>query len=592
MLFNSLVFILIFLPIFLIAYRCAEIYSVKLALWILCAGSLYFYAWYAPPYVFLLIASIIGNFLAAKLILLAPSEGSLRAKISSTAVLFNLLVLGWFKYSVFFADLILQASGMSFDIGQVILPLAISFFTFQQISFLMDVQSGRVKKLDLLTYTSYVCFFPQLIAGPIVRYSELVPQFEKRIAQGRPHTRKVFSDLYIGLCIFALGLAKKVIFADTLAEFSDPVFKLTNAGFDPSMITAWLGAVSFSFQIYFDFSGYSDMAIGLAFMLGFRLPINFNSPYKSRNISDFWQRWHITMTRFFTGTIYINLAVWLTRKFRSYMRFKWAEFLFTAVLPISITFALIGFWHGAGWHYILFGLVHAFYLIVYRFWSDKKLLFPSVPMGPVIPVILTFIAVTVSFVLFRSASLEGAMVYYTNMFDPAKLILPTALSGVLAQFDFIIKPLGVSFGEVPNWEGSRTIIWLLLSGVICFFMPNLPEIFHRFKIVIEKVKLKKVRGRFAHNIASIKYLAVSGLFLIVGIAYFQANPVFVKILPTSYSMAAAMAIFGLVVLISPFKSRLEWRVSRSFGMIAGIVLAFDLIRLFIGSGNAFIYFAF
>jgi alginate O-acetyltransferase complex protein AlgI len=333
MLFNSYTFIFIFLPITLLVF-----FSIggkghhRIAIAWLVAASLFFYGWWNPAYLSLILGSILFNYAVGVALsnLQAQSSASHLTKkiILSFGILVNLFLLAYFKYANFFVDNLNSLSGSNFHLQTIILPLAISFFTFQQITYLVDAYKGETREYNFLHYCLFVTFFPQLIAGPIVHHREMLPQFVKNTIYKFNH-----QHLAIGLTIFFIGLFKKVVLADGVAVYATPVFEAAEQGVMLTFFEAWAGALAYTFQLYFDFSGYSDMAIGIARMFGIRLPLNFNSPYKSVNIIEFWRRWHITLSRFLRDYLYIPLGGNRKGKFRRYIN-------------LMITMLLGGLWHG------------------------------------------------------------------------------------------------------------------------------------------------------------------------------------------------------------------------------------------------------
>jgi len=306
MLFNSQVFLLAFLPAALAGFYVLAKLSPQLARIWLVSASLFFYAWWNPPYVFLLLGSALVNFALGRL--LQGETGSLQSPVLRKATLvggltFNLVLLGYFKYFVFLLGTAADILGRPIAVSGIVLPLAISFYTFQKIGYLVESYSGRIRDASFLNYLLFVSFFPQLIAGPIVRYDEVVPQF--RDARTFRFYGPGFAE---GLTIFLLGLAKKVVLADEFSRYADAGFAGAAAGHNISLAVAWISAIAYSLQIYFDFSGYSDMAVGLGRMFNVYLPVNFNSPYQADCIIDFWRRWHMTLSRFLRDYVYIPLG--------------------------------------------------------------------------------------------------------------------------------------------------------------------------------------------------------------------------------------------------------------------------------------------
>ena len=341
MLFSSFIFILLFLPATLLGWHIASrVAGGRFVLGVLVVASLFFYGWWNPAYLALLLVSITGNYVLG---LMLHQDQQSRIHLAA-GITFNLGLLGYFKYAEFFS--IGGTEYGSWRLEDVALPLAISFFTFQQIAYLVDVYRGESAERDPLRYVLFVSFFPQLIAGPIVHHKEMLPQF---LGMGR--TGVTSRNLAIGGSIFLLGLGKKVLIADSLGGFADPMFNAVTAGVDPTLFEAWGVTLAYTFQIYFDFSGYSDMAIGLGAMFGLRLPINFNSPYKATSIIDFWRRWHMTLSRFLRDYLYIPLGGSRRNVPGRYVN-------------LMIVMLLGGLWHGAGWTFILWGGVHGIYLVI------------------------------------------------------------------------------------------------------------------------------------------------------------------------------------------------------------------------------------
>jgi len=348
MLFNSYIYILFFLPAVVAAYYVAgSRFNRQLSIAFLVAASLFFYGWWNPVYVLLIIASSIGNFGIGAL-LAGKLQQKTRFWILITGITINLMLLGYFKYANFFVDNINIVLGTEISIGDIFLPLAISFFTFQQISFLIDAYRGGIKDYSFMHYMLFVTFFPQLIAGPIVHHAEMMPQFD-RDETYTPNRR----NIEIGLSIFTIGLFKKIILADTFAQFASPLFATVDGGGTLSMLDYWLAATAFSLQLYFDFSGYSDMAIGSARLFGIKLPINFYSPYKALNTPQLWRRWHMTLTRFATAYIFMPMTLKRGRAALLNNSSETFKFWSSVAYPTAITFLAVGVWHGAGWNFAM-----------------------------------------------------------------------------------------------------------------------------------------------------------------------------------------------------------------------------------------------
>ena len=344
MLFNSFEFIFIFLPVSLVLFfyigRKDENVRRQLPIIWLIVASLIFYGRWKPLNLPLIVLSIGVNYYLGYWLSNELQKPWLKKTMFVIGIVFNLGLISYFKYSNFILSNINRVLGTNFDLPAVVIPLAISFFTFQQIAYLVDAYRGETKEYDLRKYMLFVCFFPQLIAGPIVHHKEILPQFEK--ASIYKFSQRTLS---IGLTVFIAGLFKKVIFADRIAEYSNLAFAAASQGINLTFSESWVGALGYSLQLYFDFSGYSDMAIGAAYMFGIRLPLNFNSPYKAISIVDFWRRWHITLSHFLRDYLYIPLGGSRQGELRRYSN-------------LFVTMLLGGLWHGAGWTFVFWGALH------------------------------------------------------------------------------------------------------------------------------------------------------------------------------------------------------------------------------------------
>lgn len=463
MLFNSIEFIFFFLPITLTVFFLigSRRYFALAMSWLVLA-SLFYYGWWDPKYLILFIFSILFNF----------SMGTFLNKEKKTKPLLifgitvNLGFLAYFKYTNFLIENVNLLIKDDFNTTHIILPLAISFFTFQQIAYLVDAYRNEVREYNFLHYTLFVTFFPQLIAGPIVHHKEMLPQF----AEKKTYKFNI-SNLNIGLTVFVLGLFKKVALADKIAEYSTPVFGAADAGLSISFFEGWGGALAYTLQLYFDFSGYADMAIGIGIMFGIILPLNFNSPYKSQNIIDFWRRWHMTLSRFLKDYLYIPLGG--NRKG-------------SKNLNLFMTMLLGGLWHGSAWNFVIWGALHGFYLILNNLWRkfrsdilnhdlEKK---SSVGIG--LSVLITFFVVTLSWVFFRAETLAGALKMLKGMVALNSIALPNKFSSLFPGFlsDMIVFEKGVNIGSFPSISGFVWIIGLLL---LIFFAPNSQEIAEKYQ---------------------------------------------------------------------------------------------------------------
>jgi len=344
MLFNSYEFIFLYFPIVLSGFFFIGKYSYRFAALWLAAASLFFYGWWNPKFVTLLLGSIIFNFAAGYLI--AHKKFAAKQKIIFViSIAINLILLGVFKYTNFFIATA-NTLGVHWSSLDIILPLGISFFTFTQIAYLVDVYKGIAREYNFIHYMLFVTWFPHLIAGPVLHHKQMMPQFASPSIY-KPNNESIA----VGLTLFSLGLFKKVVLADQFALFANPVFNGAGQGESPMIEKAWFGVLAYTLQLYFDFSGYSDMAIGLSRIFNVKLPLNFNSPYKAANIIDFWRRWHMTLSKFLRDYLYVPLGGNRKGPARRH-------------LNLMVTMLLGGLWHGAGWTFVLWGGLHGLYLVL------------------------------------------------------------------------------------------------------------------------------------------------------------------------------------------------------------------------------------
>ena len=449
MLFNSFEFLFIFCPIVYAGYFLLAHYSPsRIPLVWLTAASFGFYAYWNIYFVPILCISIAFNYIVGivinKLHAMPGRQGFLLALLWF-GIAGNLVALGYFKYADFFINVINKLARTQIPLLQVVLPLGISFFTFTQIAFLVDAYRGNAKEYSLIKYALFVSYFPHLIAGPILHHKEMVPQF------GTPESLRISArHISVGLTIFAIGLFKKVAFADGIALIANPVFEAAKIG-PIGFGDAWRGALAYTLQIYFDFSGYSDMAIGLSYMLGIRLPVNFYSPYKATNIIEFWRRWHMTLSRFLRDYLYFPLGG--NRKGPT-LRY----------VNLMITMLLGGLWHGAGWTFVVWGALHGFYLTVNHCWQAayKSSLLPRLGSAGInrgLAISLTFLCVVIAWVFFRAPDMV------------------TALN--------ILKAMGTLWPN-DNVPSLNTIDYIKLLIIICLSIialkaPNSLEIMRKFR---------------------------------------------------------------------------------------------------------------
>ncbi len=375
--------------------------------------SYFFYAWWRADFLLLLIGSTAVNYIIGTELTARKEQAKSTRPLLVIGLAFNLGLLGLFKYAGMLVGTANFLFGAQLPIPAFFLPLAISFFTFEQISYLVDAASGMARRYSPLDYALFVAYFPHLIAGPIIRHNDLIPQFHA----GRTDDARA-ADIATGATLFSIGLAKKTLIADTLAPYADIVFAAANHGAVGGS-DAWLGTLFFVFQVYFDFSAYSDMALGTSVMFGIRLPVNFNSPYKAASIVEFWRRWHVTLQKFILDYLYTPMAVSMTRKSLGWGLGSWSGFLYAGAVPLLFVFMLIGLWHGAGWNFAVFGLMHGLYISIneaWRLWRKKRKLPPFDGRAMhIASIALTFFAVVIADVVFRAGSLDAVMHVYAAM---------------------------------------------------------------------------------------------------------------------------------------------------------------------------------
>ena len=455
MLFNSYIFIFFFLPItFFVYFYLNKKHLIVAGRAFLVLASLFFYSWWNIHYLPLILVSMLVNYTAGRE--LAGHERKHRSysakKLLFAGVAFNLGLLGYYKYSDFFITNLNRVAGTEVSLLHLALPLAISFYTFQQIAYLVDSYRGETKEYDFLNYAVFVTFFPQLIAGPIVHHAEMMPQFAKLRNKGINHY-----NIALGLFIFSMGLFKKVIIADTFARWATQGFDLSQ---QLTMLEAWVTSLSYTFQIYFDFSGYTDMAIGAALLFNIKLPMNFFSPYKAVSIQDFWRRWHITLSRFLRDYLYIPLGGNRKGEFRTYGN------LFT-------TFLLGGIWHGAGWTFVIWGALHGIAIVIHRVWQKLGL-----RMNSLLAWFITFNFVNITWVFFRARHFHDAKKVLEGMFR-GELILP---EGMGKSFTFL-SDWGLQSGHWTKLFRYDDYLWLWIGGafVLSLLFANSMEYMKRFK---------------------------------------------------------------------------------------------------------------
>ena len=453
MLFNSYIFILLFFPLCMVGYYGLNaLKQYKLSFVFLLGMSLWFYGYFNPGYLLIIITSIILNFAVYKSFSRAKNDKT-RKIFMIAGLIANIGILVYFKYTDFFISTANTAFGTDFTLLNVVLPLGISFFTFQQLSFVIDAYRGDTENYSFIEYACYVTYFPQLIAGPIVTHDELIPQFKDE------SKKKLNWDNFArGLFIFVLGLTKKVMIADMFGNAVNVGFADINSLNSSSAVLVML---AYTIQIYFDFSGYCDMAIGLGKMMNFDLPLNFNSPYKALTITEFWDRWHMTLTRFFTRYIYIPMGGSRKGKARTYFN-------------VFIVFLISGFWHGAGFTFILWGILHGIFNIITRMFRN---IFDKIPA--LINWIITFVFVNVTWVFFRADSIGSALSLLSRItalnFGAINPAIVSAFT--MKELDFVLNiiPGGAAFAP------HMMILFFIIAVIVVTKAPNAYECMNRFK---------------------------------------------------------------------------------------------------------------
>lgn len=472
MIFHSPAFLFFFLPLVLSTYLVLERRFAPVAtVGFLALASLFFYSWWNPYYLPLLLGSIAFNFSVGQYV--APeARGRYRREILAFAIAADVALLAVFKYADFAVLNVNWIAKTDFPVLRIVLPLAISFFTFQQIAYLVDSYQGKAPERSFTAYCLFITFFPHLIAGPIVHHREMMPQFSGLLVGRMRAHDKVWDDLAIGFTLFAIGLIKKVTFADQFGIWADNAFRASDAGTQLSFIEAWLGATCFALQIYLDFSGYTDMALGLARLFGVKLPLNFNSPYKACSIIDFWRRWHMTLSRFLRDYLYYPLGGNRQGTFRRYLNL-------IAVMLIG------GLWHGAAWTFVIWGGLHGLFLAInhgYRALVQRG--FPAIP--PFAGLLLTTFCVLLAWTFFRAETAESALRMVSGMLGLQGIALPIHWQ---PRFGTLVSELGlpIHFAALPAYSGGYQILWVVAGFLAMWLLPNSQELLRRFDPAFEPV---------------------------------------------------------------------------------------------------------
>jgi alginate O-acetyltransferase complex protein AlgI len=477
MLFNSYGFVLFFLPITLVGFFTLAKYKLnRIAILWLVLASVVFYGSFLINYLLLLAVLIVINYLFGMQLSRRAHDGQQSLFILFLGIFINLGVLLYYKYTNFIVSNINLAFNTSYVFDNIILPIGISFFIFQKIAYLVDAYRGEAEEYNFLDFCLFVMYFPQLIAGPIVHHKDLIPQFrEPSIFQLN------FCDMAGGILMFIIGLCKKNLIADPLSVWVQPVFTAAHQGLQLNFLEAWGAALSFSFQIYFDFSAYTDMALGLALMIGIRLPLNFNSPYKAKSIIDFWRCWHISLSKFLRDYIYIPLGGNRKGTSRRYMN-------------LLLTMLIGGLWHGAAWTFVLWGALHGFYLTINHAWRALKIelkfkestsIFYSISSQ-----IFTFLAVIMAWVFFRAESFSGATCLLKGMAGINGLSLPTHYAPTPGYLLTLCNTFGLRFdsASLTYFYGIDQILLLTIAFLIVWLLPNTQQFCSQFNPSINPIK--------------------------------------------------------------------------------------------------------
>lgn len=467
MLFNSYAYIFAYLPISLFAFYFFAQRNPRHASLFLVVASFIFYGWWNSKYVILLLISIVFNYsVGMQLAKEYEHFGYKRKHFLIIGLFINLILLAYYKYANFFIDNLNIALKSDISIQQIILPIGISFFTFTQIAFLIDASRGLAKEYDFLDYCLFVTYFPHLIAGPVLHHKEMMPQFSN------PETYKIsYLNIASGLTLFTIGLFKKLVLADNISVYATPVFEAAAKGEHIATFEAWGGSLAYTLQIYFDFSGYTDMAIGASKMFGVNLPINFDSPYKANSIIEFWRRWHMSLSRFLRDYLYIPLGGNRKGEIRR-------------LINLMITMVLGGLWHGSNWTFIIWGCLHGIFLIInhvfQRIWKFGYQCRIYTFASGFLSKFITFIAIVFAWVFFRSNSLQTAIMIIKGMLGINGTLIP--LKWVEDGEQNAIIQWMLAKGCTPAssdtlFTGTNELWIISIMLVICWFFPNTSEIF-------------------------------------------------------------------------------------------------------------------
>lgn len=510
MLFNSYIFIFAFLPIVLLGFlklrHKKPVYSIS---WIVIA-SLFYYGWWNPKFLLLLLGSITINLIFGQIIINGRLSKELSRFVLILGIVFNLSLLGYFKYAGFFVMNINQLFSTGLPVPSILLPIGISFITFQKIAFLVDAYRGQVHNFTVLNYIFFVTFFPQLIAGPIVHHAEIMPQIGVTSLY-----RNFKADFSVGMSIFIIGLFKKVVVADTLSIYADAGWSMVRGGHPLDGASAWITVISFALQLYYDFSAYSDMAVGFARMFGIRLPLNFYSPYKAASIIEFWRCWHMTLSRFLRDYLYIPLGGNRKGGVRRY-------------LNLAIVMLLGGLWHGANWTFAVWGGIHGVLLSLNHAWRKLPFIthrFYNSVFVRIIAVALTFLLVTLAWIPFRAETIGDAhnMLRYLFLQDGGAMGLESFVKFWQAQV--------IHLGSFKDWFKAYELwptilppdylatvarpvgLILILTLAATFVMPNTSQFFSNFESPLGTEAFENANNGALRRLDTKASVVLAGMFV-------------------------------------------------------------------------------
>lgn len=484
-LFNSYEFLFLFLPVAVIVYYALKDRQ-KSCLWLVTL-SLFFYAWWEYKCLLILLTSIIFNYCVGYY-LIYEKESKYRKKIFVLGIVGNLLALTYYKYFDFLLANFNILTNADFQLWNIVLPIGISFFTFTQIAFLVDAYQKKVNKCSIIEYLLFVTYFPHLIAGPILHHHEMIPQFldEKNIKLN-------WKNVYIGFSIFSIGLFKKVAIADQLAPIANVIFSSASQGMHIYFFEAWIGALAYTLQLYFDFSGYSEMAIGISLMFNIKLPINFYSPYQATSIIDFWRRWHITLSRYLKDYLYIPLG---GNRSGDLLKMR----------NLMITMLIGGLWHGASWNFVVWGGVHGSYLVINHIWRFFKIRLPKILSWGI-----TFSSIVFAWVFFRASDMKSAWNIIYAMVGINGFSLPFFMkdffSGFLSE-NFIF----LGFTPIANVSKIEVVVFIFAFMTV-LYVPNIVKMMYRYNVFMETRESNDV-ACFQWRMSSVCLAALIGMLAV------------------------------------------------------------------------------